>query len=392
MNPGNFDHFFEQLSNSLNNKDFIKITVSDKRNKENDLKNVSAKVVSLKSGIKLSFVYRYPTKDITKNHDFNESVQLLKEMMENEFLRADLFTTKNDYHLVINKKNNTAAITQKPSTNNQLPPLSHDKTKFRSISTVNNIYLFELGITTPEGKIKTDKNDKFRQINKYIEILDGIIKSSDLPFSFTVADMGSGKGYLTFALYDYLANTLHLNPVITGVEFREELVEKCNSVAQKSGFENLSFKKGSIETSDFLPSDILVALHACDTATDEAIYRGIKANSKIIICAPCCHKQVRKQMNPSNEMKTITKHGILEERQAEIVTDAIRSLILEAHGYKTKVFEFISTEHTPKNVLIVGIQVGKKTTINKELLEQVHNLKLMFGIEFHYLEKLLKLV
>lgn len=390
--PGKeFEIFFGHLLNSLENNEFIKITVSDKRDKANELKNVSAKVVSLQSGTKLSFVYRYQTKDITKNYDFTEAVTLLKEILEKDFYRADLFTLTNDWHVIMNKKTNDCSLSQKPPSITEIPLYSHDKIKIRSVTLENNIYLHELGITTADWKVKKDMNDKYRQINKYIEIIDGIIGSVKLPDSFRIVDMGSGKGYLTFALYDYLVNTKKLNPEILGVELRKELVEKCNAITKKAGFEKLSFQTGSIEKAELPPAEMLIALHACDTATDEAIFRGIQSNAKIIICAPCCHKQIRKQINPANELKEITKHGILEERQAEILTDTIRSLILEAHGYKTKVFEFISTEHTPKNVLIVGIKSDEKTILNKEPLEQVKKLKILFGIEFHYLEKLLNL-
>lgn len=390
--PGKeFEMFFDHLLNSLENKEFIKITISDKRDKANELKNVSAKVVSLQSGIKLSFVYRYQTKDITKNYDYTEAVLLLKEMLEKDFYRADLFTLTNDWHVIMNKKTNDCSLSQKPPSTTEAPVYSHDKIKIRPVVLENNIYLHELGITTADWKVKKDMNDKYRQINKYIEIIDGIIGSVKLPDSFRIVDMGSGKGYLTFALYDYLVNTKKLNPEILGIELRKELVEKCNSITKKAGFEKLSFQTGSIEKAEFPPTDMLIALHACDTATDEAIFRGIQSNAKIIICAPCCHKQIRKQIKPANELKEITKHGILEERQAEILTDTIRSLILEAHGYKTKVFEFISTEHTPKNVLIVGVKSDEKTILNKEPLEQVKKLKILFGIEFHYLEKLLNL-
>jgi hypothetical protein len=390
--PGKeFETFFENLSNCLNNNEFIKITISDKRDKANELKNVSAKVVSLQSGTKLSFVYRYQTKDITKNYDFNEAVSLLKEMLEKDYYRADLFAITNNWHVIMNKNTNECSLTKKPPSITEAPVHSHDKIKTRPVTLENNIYLHELGITTADWKVKKDMNDKYRQINKYIEIIDGIISSVKLPDSFRIVDMGSGKGYLTFALYDYLENTKKLNPEILGIELRKELVEKCNSIAKKAGFEKLSFQTGSIEKTDLPPTDMLIALHACDTATDEAIFRGIQSNTKIIICAPCCHKQIRKQIKPVNELKEITKHGILEERQAEILTDAIRSLILEAHGYKTKVFEFISTEHTPKNVLIVGIKTSENTILNKEPLDQVKKLKALFGIESHYLEKLLKL-
>jgi hypothetical protein len=133
---------------------------------------------------------------------------------------------------------------------------------------------------------------------------------------------------------------------------------------------------------------MLIALHACDTATDDAILKGINANSKIIICAPCCHKQIRKRLNPLNILEKITSHGILKERQAEILTDTIRAMILEAYGYKTRVFEFISTSHTPKNVLIVGIQDEIRTSPDQEIMKEIVKLREMWGISFHYLERL----
>lgn len=387
-----FEKFLQNLNESINNNEFVKITISDKRDINNELRNVSVKAVSLHSGNKLSFVYRYKTKDITKNFALEESISLIKEMLEKDFFRADLFTLKNDWHLIMNSNINESSVIKKPSSTIEKPIYSHDKIKIRPIKLVNNLYLQELGITNTDFKVKKDMSDKFRQINKYIEIIDGIINYVKLPSQFKIVDMGSGKGYLTFALYDYLVNTLKLSPTILGIELREELVEKCNLISRKVEFSNLSFHQGNIEKADFPSTDILIALHACDTATDEAIFRGIKSNTKIIICAPCCHKQIRKQINPSNELKAITKYGILEERQAEILTDTIRYMILEANGYKTKVFEFVSVEHTPKNVLIVGIKTEENNIINNQILEQVKNLKAMFGIEFHYLEKLLNII
>ena len=148
-----------------------------------------------------------------------------------------------------------------------------------------------------------------------------------------------------------------------------DLVDSCNEIAQACGFENLHFRTGSIDTAELPKVDMLIALHACDTATDQAIYRGITAGAQIILCAPCCHKQIRKQVHPDNALRAITGFGILEERQAEIVTDTIRALILRAFGYKTNVFEFISTEHTPKNLLISAIKTGIEKTPRKEVLE-----------------------
>lgn len=390
MSQNNVRQFLDYISQNIETKEFVKLTISKKRFKNNELKSVIASPVIINSGNRISFVYRYPTNDITKNFDIKESLNKIEELIVKDFLQADLFTLNADWHLMINKNNNSKII-KKSASNIEKPTLSHDKIKKRLISTNNNIYLRELGITTNDGVVRIDMNDKFKQINKYIEIIDSILKTEKINENISIADMGSGKGYLTFALYDHLSNNLKLNPNITGIEFRKELVDKCNVIAKKTKFDNLKFQEGSIEKAKLSNVEMLIALHACDTATDEAIYRGIKERSQIIICAPCCHHQIRTQIKPENELQEITKHGILAERQSEIITDTIRALILEAYGYKTKVFEFISTEHTPKNILIVATKKPKTKTIDPGILKQIKGIKLLYGIEFHYLEKLLNI-
>lgn len=387
--PDHLQTFFQQLNTSIKKQTFIKITLGNRRVKAADLKNVFIKPVMIKNAVKLSFVYRYPTKDITKNFDVEESIILIEKMLQNDFLNADIFTAETDLHCAI-QKNDAAKLISKPASLAVKGQINqHDKEKIRIIKTVGNIYLKELGITTAEGLVKKDMQDKYKQINRYIEIIDGIIKDLQFKDNLHVVDMGSGKGYLTFALYDYLVNKLHLLATVTGIELREELVTKCNQIALNAQYTHLAFKSGTIQNAVLSNTDLLIALHACDTATDEAIYYGIKVNAKVIICAPCCHKQIRKQMAPDNELKSITKHGILLERQAEITTDAIRALLLEAHGYKTKVFEFIATEHTPKNVLIVAIRSAKEKETKQISLDKVIALKSLFGIQSHYLETLL---
>ena len=389
MSPLNdLDTFFKQLGDSIVAGQFVKLTLSDRRDKSNNLKNVFVKPVVLKSGFMLSFVYRHATKDITKNYSAEESITLVKDMLEKGFYKADLFITGNELHLTLTKNGKTI-LSQTAAAFQQVPVTQHDKEKRRYIKPEQNIYLRELGVTSSEGLVKSDKHDKFRQINKYVEIVEGIVQSASLPAGFSIADMGAGKGYLTFALYDYLTNTLQLNPKVIGVEMRKELVESSNQLAAKCGFGQLSFITGSIDTAELGAVDMLIALHACDIATDQAIYRGIQAGAKVIICAPCCHKQVRKSMKPVNDIKAITRFGILEERQAEIVTDTIRALVLEAFGYKTKVFEFISTEHTPKNVMIVGVKEMEDAETKSGALEKIKNLKALFGVEYHHLEKLM---
>ena len=169
-----------------------------------------------------------------------------------------------------------------------------------------------------------------------------------------IVDMGSGKGYLTFALYDYLKNSLKLNIKMIGVELRPELVNLCTEIRESCGFNGLEFVSKNINNFKSDEVDILIALHACDTATDSAIFKGIKSNANLIVCAPCCHKQVRRDMKSRSKFNLITKHGIFKERLAEMLTDTLRTLIMEKEGYKTKAFEFISNEHTRKNIMLVG--------------------------------------
>ena len=381
--------FLEQLFTSIQNQTLIKITLGNRRVKSAELKNVFIKPVLIKNTVKLSFVYRFPTKDITKNFDKKESILLIEKMMQHEFLNADIFTSVSDLHFAFQKDDRVKFITRPSSLTINANTNQHDKEKVRLVKSADNIYLKELGITTAEGVVKRDMQHKYKQINRYIEIIEGIIKDLNFVDKLEVVDMGSGKGYLTFALYDYLVNKLKLSATVIGIELREELVNKCNQVALDAQYIKLVFKQGTIQNTVVSNTDILIALHACDTATDEAIYSGIKSNAKVIICAPCCHKQIRKQMEPDTALKSITKHGILLERQAEITTDAIRALLLEAHGYKTKVFEFIATEHTPKNVLIVGIRSGNGKETKQLFLDKVIALKNLFGIRIHYLETLL---
>ncbi|MBK8659047.1 MAG: SAM-dependent methyltransferase [Bacteroidetes bacterium] len=388
--PQAIHDFLNTLEKSTTEREMVKMTLSDPRKKPSEWKNVYIKPVQLKSGYRLNFVYRYSAKDITKNYSVEESVKLVNQMLQHDFYKADLFLSSASHHLSVTK-NEKAILSVKKSLPREMPNLLHNKEKKRFVMADNNVYLHSLGITSTDGKVKSDKQDKFRQINKYVEIVDSIVKEAQLPNHFRIADMGSGKGYLTFALYDYLKNALHLSPEMTGVELRPELVEKCNTLATEAAFEHLHFTTGSIDTAELSSPDMLIALHACDIATDQAIARGIQANSKVIICAPCCHKQIRKQLHPSNDLKSITRFGILEERQAEILTDTIRALILEAYGYKTKVFEFISTEHTPKNVLIVGIQTMKQEKPNAVVLERIRQLKALFNIGYHELERILGL-
>lgn len=381
MNP----EFKSLLTSHIADTTFIKLTLSGKRHKNQEVNKVLIKLALLKKGLHLSFVYRHTTKDITKNYTIDEGLQHIAHLLSQDFKQALLFTPQKDIHYTATGKTkitvNKASITVAPS-------LSHDKVKKRLICTEKNIYLKELGVTTAEGKVKKDMQDKFRQINKYIEILDGTIKELKNEKSLHIVDMGAGKGYLTFALYDYLNKTLKIDSTITGIEQRPNLVETGNSIAQKADFKQLQFIEGRIENIELPPFEVLIALHACNTATDDAIYRGIISKAKLIVCSPCCHQQLRQEISNDNALNAITKHGILKERQAEIATDAIRALYLEAYGYKTQVFEFIATEHTPKNVIITALKTQEVKQPIAKKLEEVAKLKALLGVKNHYLDTL----
>ena len=374
----------QQITDAVNSNTLLKITLGNKREKITDLKNVFIKTVLIKEQPHLSFVYRHNTNDITKNFVPTEAINIIKELLEKSFYNADVYTASNTIYYSIVKDGKEKLVTKNNEVNKEVQSLSHDKQKNRIIQK-EALYLQQLGITSAEGNVKKEMQHKYKQINRYVEIIEGILKDTIIEKDFSVVDMGSGKGYLTFALYDYLQHKYDAVKV-TGIEMREDLVIKCNNIAAQSNYTHLHFEKGSINETPLVKVDMLIALHACDTATDDAIAKGIKANAKYIVCAPCCHKQIRKQMAPTNALKFITKHGILLERQAEMVTDTIRALVLEAYGYKTKVFDFIEEEDTPKNVLIVGTKSNFSENIFKENMQKVQELKDMFGIKEHYLE------
>lgn len=378
--------FFDSLKISLQKDNFVKITLSKPVGKNNELTNVYVRKIKLKENVFFQFLYRYKINDRVKNYSLTEAILELKNLLQKKFKTAILFTLKNDLLIFISKKKKITYKTTQPSFKDKLLE-THDKPKEKRVEL--NKYLQYLKITDENNQLIPKMADKFRQINKYLEIIEGLLSSVDTSKEINIVDMGSGKGYLTFALYDYLVNSKNYNVSITGVELRKNLVDYCNDIAKKSKFENLNFIAKPIQEFNDAKIDVLIALHACDTATDDAIFKGLMAKSDLIICAPCCHKQIRKQVKGKEQENPILKYGIFKERQFEMITDTIRALILEKYNYNTKVFEFISNEHTRKNVMLVGLKSTKKKDV-KNINKKIENLKEMYQIESHYLEKLLK--
>ncbi|MBE7630259.1 class I SAM-dependent methyltransferase [Tenacibaculum piscium] len=379
---------FQQLRDTLNesvlNNNFVKLTLSKPIKKSDGLPNVYVRLVKIKETEMFQFTYHYNTNDKVKNYTISEAITEIEILLMDNFRAATLFTLTKDLLIFISKRKLVSYRENMASFKNKLPE-THDKPKERLAEAGS--YLHHLGITDKQGKVIHKMADKYRQINKYLEIIEGLLKSTKLPKHINIVDMGSGKGYLTFALYDYLVNQKKYSATVTGIELRKELVDYCNDVADKSAFTNLSFVAQPIQEYDNNKIDILIALHACDTATDDAIYKGLSAKAELIICAPCCHKQIRQQVKGKEQESPLLKYGIFKERQFEMVTDTIRALILEKSNYNTKVFEFISNEHTRKNVMLVASKSIKKNDISK-IDAKIAGLKEAYAIESHYLETL----
>lgn len=401
-NTETLNKFSETLATSVGNKTLVKLSLGNYKGNDKDLKNIYVKLVKIKRVDMLSFNYRYKTRDIFKNLSIEDGTKLIFNFLSNDFRIGTLFTV--DQEIIIeHDKKNVIKLRERFFDTKLQANLSHDKEKKRLIKPTNNNYLHALKIADAEGNVFKNAQDKYKQINQYIEILSSLIKELPAGTIKNVVDMGSGKGYLTFALYDYLLNNQQQANVV-GVEFRKDMVDLCNTIANEANFDQLKFVEGTIEDYHQKEINLLIALHACDTATDDAIFKGIKANAELIVVAPCCHKQIRREIEKhkvKNDVSFLTKYGIFLERQAEMVTDGIRALVLEYFGYKTKVFEFISDAHTPKNVLVVGIK-SKKLKVKSEklevvsdgqkaILQKIKETKAYFGIDYHHLERLLEL-
>ncbi len=379
--------FLAAIQTSFEKHTLVKITLSKSSPKTAELTHIYIRVVEIKGASKLSFTYRYQTKDVVKNYVIEEAIEILSEQLGQHFLNATLLTTEFDWLLQYNKKRKPRVQKRKPSTT-VVQSTNHNKQKQYLIAE-ESPFLEKIGVAV-NGKVTKKQQDKYRQINKYIEVMDVLLQQATLPQKVQIVDMGCGKGYLTFALRQYL-DQQQLDANLVGIELRPHLVTFCQEQAAALEWDNLQFEAKDILQYDNSQIDVLIALHACDIATDIAIAKGIEANAPLIVTAPCCHKQIRRQLDVQNSLAAILKNGILEERQAEIITDGIRALILEAYGYHTKVFEFISSEHTAKNLLITAVKKTTATAPNVEILEQVAAIKKDFGIKEHYLEKLLQL-
>jgi hypothetical protein len=320
---------------------------------------VYARLVKLKTGTVLSFTLRFTTRDETRNERLAAAPGAVAKWLAGEFEEAHLFTTTGDWKLRADAAGEGSLKAARPRFT-VAPPSVHDRPRIRAMAGAP--FLAKLGVTAADGTARAGMADKLRQVERFVEVLGHLVDASALheAKSARVCDMGAGKGYLTFAAHDFF-KARGVAVEVTGVEQRADLVEQTNRVARDLGCEGLRFEEGAIGSFK-LPAglDMLIALHACDTATDDALAAGVRAGAKLIVAAPCCHKEVRRQFVPPPVMAGVLRHGILAERQAELLTDGLRALALEAAGYEAKVFEFIASEHTPKNLMLAATRRGDR--------------------------------
>lgn len=379
MSPDGREKFLAMLEAAMVDGSIVKLTLGKPSCSDPSLENLFVRPVTLKSGPRFAFVWHHRTRDITKNYSAADAVSMLRPIIGADFLDAHLFTTRQSAQLETGGKSARlrvmAASTAAPGKK------GHDREKKRPIP-AGAAWLRALGVTDERGRPASGMADKFRQIERFAEILGHLISEAPLgePRRLRVFDMGSGKGYLTFATSELLGSRAE----VCGVEIRGALVDFCSRIASDVGLsDRLSFRQGTIADTDIGTADVLIALHACDTATDDALAKGIKAGSALIVVAPCCQKEIRPQLVARPVLADALSHGIFAERQAEFATDALRALLLEWAGYRTRVSEFISTEHTAKNIMIAGVRGGAAGS--EALAGRIRAFAAFYGIRRHAL-------
>lgn len=395
-----------------------KISLSKYKGNEAGLEKIQIRTVYLKDQPMLSMVYRYQTRDITKNYTLSDALAEITRQLDAGFKQVNVKTTSTEYQLMISKKGKPL-LTQQTSLqlgqngmqpkNSSQPGVLHNRAKQRYVEQ-SRPFLQQLGVTDQQGQIIPAMSRKWKQINKFVEIFANAVTQAQLEQheSISVVDFGSGKGYLTFAVHDFIVQQLHKTVEVTGVELRDELVQFCNRVADTVDAQGMTFFQGDVRSfnpesgsseaplrpdarreSSSSKVDVMIALHACDIATDYALHTGIRLNASVIMCAPCCHKEIRPQLKMPGLLQPMLQYGVHLGQQAEMLTDSMRALLLEANGYETKVFEFVALEHTSKNKMILAVKKQQSAKKQVDVLQKVQALKQFYGIEKQSLEELL---
>lgn len=355
------------LQESISEK-LIGMTISNPTNKDGVIK-IKVRQVCIKDERHFQIESFTKTQAFQKNVTKEEAIGVISELVlgykqvqiETQSLLASALVSKKG-KVTIKKK-------QKQNETKEVEIKHHNRTKNYILKEGTRVpFLEELGVMTKEGKIVKSKYDKFKQINRYLEFIEDVLPQLPKDREVNIIDFGCGKSYLTFAMYYYLKELKNYDVKIIGLDLKEKVIEHCTELAKKYGYEKLSFQQGDITNyqKDDEKVDMVVTLHACDTATDIALAKAVKWNAKVILSVPCCQHELNSQIK-SEVLEPVLKYGLIKERMAALITDGLRASYLESQGYEMQVMEFIDMEHTPKNILLRGIKTGKKVQNTTEI-------------------------
>ena len=339
----------------LDEEAFLGLTLSQKlREDTNPWTKIRLRPVLIKERREMQFSYFDVKKHITKNFPADELQKRLDEVLAMPFSQIHVQSTLGDLHVRITRKGRALVTRGKPSSQGKPPALSHDRVKRYPLAVdTPDAFLQAIGVMNSQGQVRASMRRKFRQINEFLRIVEQTLPPSDLaPQPIHMVDCGCGSAHLTFAAYHYVNHLCGLPVHLVGIDMNQELIDKCCQLRDSLGWSGLEFHVSRI--ADFVPTvppDMVLSLHACDTATDEAIAQGILWGSRVILAAPCCQHELHRQLQEPL-FRPLLRYGILRERLADLLTDAFRALVLRIMGYRTQVIEFVSSEHTSKNLMI----------------------------------------
>lgn len=347
--------------------ELLHIVVSGQRTKE-AIQKIKVRPLQGRSGLVFQAALWDGKKEFHKNYEKNEMISALLAWLSRDFKQMQLDTTKRTVAVLVSKKGKVTIRSKNCVQKREKADLSHNRAKQYLLEEGIPVpFLVKLGVMTPEGKVVRAKYDKFRQINRFLEFIEDICPVLEKGRELTMIDFGCGKSYLTFAIYYYLHEKKGYDLRIIGLDLKEDVIRHCNELAKEFGYEKLQFLTGDIADYEGVDQvDLVVTLHACDTATDYALAKAVRWNAKAILSVPCCQHELNGQIE--NEiLQPILKYGLLKERMAALITDGLRAGLLEQAGYRVQVLEFIDMEHTPKNILIRAVREHQKN-VSEECL------------------------
>lgn len=350
------------LGQTLNDR-MLHATISGKRH-GNQADKIKIRPVLLKGNLYFQTAVSDGKKEFHRNYTQEELTEQIGSWLLQDYKQIQLDAADRSVHALVSKKGKATIKVRRPEQVREPHLLEHNRKKKHILEEGIPVpFLVDLGVMTKEGKVVHARYDKFRQINRFLEFIEDVLPELDRDRELTLIDFGCGKSYLTFAMYYYLRELKGADVRIIGLDLKEDVIAHCSSLAKKYGYEKLSFLMGDIASYDGVDQvDMVVTLHACDTATDYALQKAVKWGARVILSVPCCQHELNGQIH-SELMEPVLKYGLIKERIAALLTDAFRADLLEEQGYQVQVMEFIDMEHTPKNILIRAVKkgAGKRT-------------------------------